>query len=103
MEGTFFRMWSVFHQEMENCCNRFFVSSSFFLNIDKKGVVGNRSVAFVPIVRGWARGSTLYMINRGPHRVDAAGRGHDQGSRPLWVSMPSISFIYFSLALVLIR
>ena len=43
------------------------------------------------------------MKNRGPHRVDVAGRGHDQGSRPLWVSMPGIAFIDFSLTLILIR
>ena len=43
------------------------------------------------------------MKNRGPHRVDVAGRGYDQDSRPLWVSMPGISFIDFSLTLVLIR
>ena len=43
------------------------------------------------------------MKNRRHHRVDVAGRGHDQGSRPLWVSMPGISFIDFSLTLVLVR
>ena len=43
------------------------------------------------------------MKNSEPNQVDVAGRGHDQGSRPLWVSMSGTSFIYFSLTLVLIR
>ena len=69
----------------------------------KEGSLEKALKPFVPIVRGWAGGSIYYMKNRGPHRVDVAGRGHDQGSRPLWVSMPGISFIDFSLTLVLIR
>ena len=43
----------LFTKKWENCCSRFFVSSPFFgKNIDKRGVVGKRSMAFCSYCEG---------------------------------------------------
>ena len=53
-------MWSVFHQNMGKLCNRFFVSSPFLKNNDKRGVVGKSSIAFCSYCEGL--GGRVYLI-----------------------------------------
>ena len=70
--------------------------------MENEGGEGRWNIAPFPCSEGlgvgWGYIESLKI--RGPYRVDVAGRGHDRGSRPVWVSMPEVSTFFLAVSIV---